>query len=211
MGGDRDWHDWHRDYADPGSALARRLRVVQGHIGAWLDERPEPGLTVVSMCAGQGHDLLEVLAARPDAARVRATLIEFDGRNVAAARARAAAAGLDGVTVREADAGDLAAYREAVPADLVLMAGVLGNIDDAGVRRTVATLPSLCAPGATVIWTRTRRAPDLTPAIREWLGEAGFAELAFTAPGGVLFAVGAHRFTGTPEPLPAEGRIFRFR
>ncbi|WP_433792706.1 methyltransferase domain-containing protein [Actinoplanes sp. CA-252034] len=210
MTGNKDWHDWHRDYADPGSALARRLRVVREHIGAWLDERPGQRLTVVSMCAGQGHDLLGILAARPDAARVRATLIEFDGRNVAAARERALAAGLDGVTVREADAGDLAAYREAVPADLVLMAGVLGNIDDTDVRRTIATLPRLCAPGATVIWTRTRRAPDLTPAIREWLATAGFTEWAFTAPDGVLFAVGAHRFTGTPKPLPAEGRIFRF-
>jgi ubiquinone/menaquinone biosynthesis C-methylase UbiE len=208
--GDRDWHDWHRDYADPGSALARRLTVVQGHIGVWLDERPEPRLTVVSMCAGQGHDLLEVLAARPDAGRVRATLIEFDRRNVAAARDRAVASGLAHVTVREADAGDLAAYRDAVPADLILMAGVLGNIGDADVQRTIGMLPRLCAAGATVIWTRTRRAPDLTPAIREWLAAAGFAELAFTAPDGVLFAVGAHRFTGTPAPLPADGRIFRF-
>ena len=31
---------------------------------------------------------------------------------------------------------------------------------------TIETLPSLCAPGATVIWTRHRRAPDRTTDVR---------------------------------------------
>ncbi len=67
-----------------------------------------------------------------------------------------------------ADAGDLTAYAKAVPADLVLMAGVFGNISDADVRRTIGALPQLCADGATVIWTRTRRAPDLTLTGQAW-------------------------------------------
>lgn len=206
MGGDGDWHDWHRDYTDPGSALARRLRVVQGLVARWLDERPEPSLRVVSMCAGQGHDLLGVLSRRADAGRVRATLIEFDERNVAAARAAAP----DGVTVLHGDAGDPALYRDAVPADLVLMAGVLGNISDDDVRATIALLPQLCAAGATVVWTRTRRAPDLTPSVREWLAAEGFVEESFTAPDDALFAVGAHRFAGRSRELTATGRFFVF-
>jgi hypothetical protein len=203
-----DWLDWHRDYADPRSALIQRLRVIQGHVGAWLDERPEARLTVVSMCAGQGHDLLEVLAARQDAERVRATLVEFDGRNVAAARERAAP--FDGVTVVQGDAGDPAVYHGAVPADLVLMAGVLGNISDDDVRTTVAMLPQLCAADATVIWTRTRREPDLTASVRDWLADEGFVERAFTAPDGVLFTVGVHRFTRRPRKLTRTSRFFRF-
>ncbi len=99
------------------------------------------------------------------------------------------------------DAGDPAAYVKAVPADLVLMAGVFGNISDADVRRTIGALPQLCAAGATVIWTRTRRAPDLTPTVRRWLRAAGFIEETFHAPDGVLFYVGVHRFTGVPEAL----------
>jgi hypothetical protein len=203
-----DWYAWHSPYADPGSPLARRLRLVRQHIAAWLDERPAEPVSVVSMCAGQGHDVLSVLASRPDAGRVRATLIESDPRNVAAARARAAS--LDTVTVLRADAGELASYRQAAPADLLIMAGVLGNISDADVHATIRALPQLCAAGATVIWTRTREAPDQTPSIRTWLADAGFTELAFTAPGDVLFSVGAHRFTGTPQPLPASGKIFQF-
>ncbi|WP_189081821.1 hypothetical protein [Mangrovihabitans endophyticus] len=78
MAGTTDWHDWHAPYADGGSALSQRLRLVQRHIDEWLDERPEPALRVVSVCAGQGNDLLGVLERRADAGRVRAELIEKD-------------------------------------------------------------------------------------------------------------------------------------
>jgi hypothetical protein len=200
-----DWHDWHSPYADDTSALSRRLRLVQRHIGDWLDERPESSLRIVSVCAGQGNDLVGVLARRSDANRVRAELIEMDSRNVAAA-----AAGLGGITVTCADAGDFAAYRAAVPADLVLLAGVLGNIGDQDVQATITAMPRLCAPRATVIWTRTRRAPDLTPAVRRWFAGAGFSERTFNTPPDVLFSVGVHLFHGQPGSLPPSGRIFTF-
>lgn len=201
-----DWRAWHAPYADPRSPLSHRLRLVQEHIAAWLDERAGERLTVVSACAGQGHDLLGVLAARPDADRVRATLVEGDPGNIAVARAAAP----PGVVVIRADAGRLHSYAGAVPADLVLLAGVLGNIPDADVRRTIEALPGLCARGATVIWTRTRRPPDLTPAVRRWLRDTGFEERAFEAPPDVLFSVGVHRFTGEPRPLDPAGTIFTF-
>ena len=51
-----------------------------------------------------------------------------DSCNAAAAREGAAAAGLGRITVTCADAGDFAAYRAAAPADLVLLAGLLGDI-----------------------------------------------------------------------------------
>ena len=201
------WVRWHDAYGDPGSALSRRLRIVQGHIEDWLDSRPEGPLTVVSACAGQGRDVIEVLRRRGDADRVRATLLEADPENVAAARAAAPST----VDVRCADAGDLASYRDVTPADLVLLAGVFGNIGDGDVRRTVATLPHLCRPGATVIWTRSRREPDLTGSIRAWLADAGFAEHAFDAPEDALFSVGVHRLTRPPWTPPPTGRLFTFR
>lgn len=61
-----------------------------------------------------------------------------------------------------------------------------------------------------MIWTRTRRAPDLTPAVRGWFASAGFTELAFHAPPEVLFSVGAHLFRGLPKNPPTSGRIFTF-
>jgi hypothetical protein len=116
MSDGKDWYDWHRPYSDGNSPLARRPRLVQRHIAGWLDERPDRSLSVVSMCAGQGHDLLGVLSVRPDAGRVQARLIEYDPRNGAAARTKAVAENLGGVQVMHADAGDLASYAGAVPA-----------------------------------------------------------------------------------------------
>ncbi|MFF0469228.1 SAM-dependent methyltransferase [Micromonospora zamorensis] len=204
------WQAWHEPYADENSPLSRRLRLVQQHIVSWLDQRFDERLTAISVCAGQGHDLVGVLASRADAQRVRGTLLEFDSGNVTAAQAAANQAGISNIVIRQADAGQLSAYAGIVPADLVLMVGVFGNISDADVERTVAALPRLCAEGATVIWTRTRRNPDLTPTVREWLRDAGFVEQAFDAPDDVQFSVGVHRFEGSPQPLEPVGTIFTF-
>jgi hypothetical protein len=206
----KDWFEWHQPYADPASPLSRRLQLIQQELHRWLDEESRQSLRVVSMCAGQGRDLLEVLAARSDSSRVSAVLLEYDARNVAAAIRAVEAMGFAGVTVRQADAGELASYSEALPADLLLMAGVFGNLSDDDVDRTVKSLPMLCSAGARVIWTRSRRSPDLTPHLRERLAAAGFRETAFEAPEDVLFTVGVHRFEGQPVPAPGAGRMFSF-
>ena len=61
-----------------------------------------------------------------------------------------------------------------------------------------------------MIWTRSRRSPDLTGTIRAWCAHAGFTEHAFDAPEDVLFSVGVHRLTRTPQPPGPIGRIFDF-
>src|ERR1700743_3650073 len=175
----RDWVEWHRDYDDPGSLLSRRLELVQGHLRAEVDHAPAGDIRLISLCAGQGRDVIGVLAGHPRRDDVRARRLEADERNVAAARQAAHAAGLDGVELLQADAGTTDACAGAVPAQIVLMCGIFGNITDSDIRDAVAPLPSLCAPGALVLWTRHRRPPDLTPAIRTWLGGAGFREGAF--------------------------------
>ncbi|MDP9395104.1 MAG: class I SAM-dependent methyltransferase family protein [Actinomycetota bacterium] len=210
MTSSKDWHRWHEPYEDPCSPLSRRLRIVQAHLHRELDRRPREPIRVLSVCAGQGRDLIPVLASRADAGRVRAFLLDYDERNAGAAAAAARAAGLSGVDVLVRDAGDRASYAGLVPADVIVLAGVLGNVADADVRRTVAALPGLCAPGAAVVWTRSRRPPDLTPAVRAWFAEAGFVEEAFDAPEDVLFSVGLHRFAGEPQPLAPGRRLFSF-
>jgi hypothetical protein len=206
----QDWFAWHEPYADPASSLSRRLRTVQHHITDWLDSRPGGELYVLSLCAGQGQDIVGVLAARPDTARVRVDLVEADPRNAASARAAVEAAGLDRVSVHEADAGDLATYADFGRADLLLLVGVLGNVGDADLATTVAALPALCAPAATVIWTRHRRPPDRTPAVREMFTAAGFVERAFEAHDDVLYSVGVQQFAGVAAVRPASGRLFQF-
>jgi predicted acetyltransferase/ADP-ribose pyrophosphatase YjhB (NUDIX family) len=205
-----DWVDWHGPYADAGSSLSRRLATVQAQLARVIDETPGP-LRVVSVCAGDGRDLLGVLEGRADAARVTAVLLELDRGLVERARASAEAAGLTHVHPRAIDAGDPASYDGALPADLVLMAGVFGNIPDDDVRSTIERLPAMCAEGATVIWTRHRNHPDLTPAIRRWFAGAGFEEVAFEAPGDVAWTVGVNRLLGpTGDGAWGEGRLFTF-
>jgi hypothetical protein len=202
----RDWVEWHREYDDPGSLLSRRLERVQGHLRAELERAPAGDVRLISLCAGQGRDVIGVLAGHPRRADVRARLVELDERNVALARQAARAAGLDGVEVLRADAGVTDAYAGAVPAQVVVACGIFGNIAAGDIQ----ALPSLCAPGALVLWTRHRRPPDLTPAIRSWFGEAGFREEAFDASDDGFMSVGAHRLTGEPAALVPGQRLFTF-
>jgi len=140
-----DWLDWHGRYDDPHTGLPERLTVVQGFIRDVLDRRPGRDIRIVSACAGQGRDLLPVLADQPGRERVRARLIELDPRNAESARAFARNADLDRVEVVTADASETNAYLGAVPADLVLTCGVFGNVSDEDVERTVRLLPGFCA------------------------------------------------------------------
>ena len=61
-----------------------------------------------------------------------------------------------------------------VPADLVLLVGVLGNVSEADVASTVAAMPGLCAPGATLL----PREPRTKPGGRGRLREPRFATLS---------------------------------
>jgi hypothetical protein len=102
------------------------------------------------------------------------------------------------------------AYAGAVPADLVLECGIFENVRLDGIHNTVENLPSLCRPGATVIWTRHRRPPDATVAIRRWFDEAGFAEVAFDEEDGFLFGVGTATFTRDTPPFVDGLKLFEF-
>src|ERR1700729_4245498 len=206
----RDWVDWHRDYDDPGSLLSRRGERVQGHLRAELERAPVGAVRLISLCAGQGRDVIGVLTGHPRRDDVRARLVELDERNVALARQSAQAAGLHGVEMLRADAGITDACAGAVPAQIVVVCGIFGNITGSDIQATVAALPSLCAPGALVLWTRHRRPPDLTPAIRSWFGEAGFREEAFYTSDDGFMSVGAHRLAGEAAPPPLGQRLFTF-
>ena len=206
----QDWVEWHAPYEDAGSDLARRLRCVQGLVSEWLDRRDPHQTRVVSACAGQGRDLLEVMAGRDDVRDVTAVLVELDPVNVLAARRLAATVNGASVQVVEGDAGRLATYVDAIPADLVLMCGVFGNLSDDDVRRTIAALPMMCAAGATVIWTRHRNPPDLTSVIRQWFAEEGFDEVAFVAPEDVRWSVGVDVLSAAPQPVDQTMVMFRF-
>ncbi len=206
----RDWVAWHDPYDDAESSLSRRLRTVQELLAAACDDAPPGPIRVISICAGQGHDLLGVLEHHVRRDDVVARLVELAPANVAAARARARRLDSPTVEVVEGDAGTTDAYRGVVPADVVLACGVFGNIGDDDIHTTIDALPSLCAPGALVLWTRHRLPPDATSWIRTSFEDRGFDEVAFVAPHDEVYGIGAHRLRTEPAPFAPGRRLFRF-
>ena len=204
-----DWVAWHRQYGATGP-LSRRLAIVQAHVERILAEAPAP-VQLVSLCSGDGRDVIGPISRLGLTAAVRGRLVERDPSLAAGAREVIADAGIRGIEVLEGDAGVTTSLGGAVPADLILLCGIFGNVPDLDIRRTVEALPSLCAPGARVIWTRHRRPPDLTPTIRHWFEAAGFEHEAFEAVPDSSGSVGVERFEGRPRPYMPGGRLFEFR
>lgn len=163
--------------------LARELRE--------LGDGPGAAVRLLVLGAGDGGDVLPVLAGSP--ATVRATLVEPDPDLAAAARSTARDLGLD-VDVRCADPGTTDAYLRVLPVDVLLLDGVLDDLAEADLAGAVAALPGLLDLEALVLST-SGGSHDPVPAVREALLDGPFDELADAGP-----RVGAHRFTGDPEP-----------
>ena len=210
--GVKDWAAWHAAYDDPSSSLSARLGRVRLHLSDAIGQVPAGPVSLVSLCAGQGHDVIGVLPHHLRRADVRAVLVESDARNAGLARQAAARQGLSQVEVRLADASRVASFADVLPADVVLLCGIFGNVSDRDIKRTVDAAPALCRAGATVIWTRHRRPPDLTPQIRAWFASNGFDEIAFDAiDTSALSSVGVHRLSrGHASRLPRH-QLFTFR
>jgi hypothetical protein len=155
------------------------LGVVQRRLRELLDAAPPGPIRVISICAGEGRDLLGVVPDHPRREDVTGVLVEIDHGIAGLARAAASLAGLAQFEVVEADAATSDVYAPYVPADIVLACGIFGNISEADLERTVRNLSMLGHASTAVIWTRHRQPPDLTPAIRRWFAESGFQESSF--------------------------------
>ena len=175
--------------------------MVQAQIAAALDAAPPGPLRAVSMCAGQGRDLIPVLASHPRGRDVTARLVELDPGLAATARRAAADASLPGVEVVTGDASLTDVYAGWFRPTSSWPAGIRQHLR-ARHQAHRRLLAQLCATGGTTLWTRGRGAPDLVPQICGWFSENGF-ELSWLSEPGVKYGVGAHRFTAQPRPLVA--------
>jgi len=206
---ERDWYDWHAFYDDPASGLSRRLSWVQGQIRAALDGAGPGPIRAISLCAGQGLDLVGALADHPRRADVTARLVELDPRNTEVAVGLVAEAGLANVEIVTGDASLTSQYADFGPADVVIACGLFGNMTDADVDAMIGYCGQLCAEHGTVVWTRARWAPDLVPQICAWFEERGF-ERTWLSPPGYTQCVGAHRRIAPPDPLDPAAVMFTF-
>ena len=143
----KDWVAWHAAYDDPSSSLSTRLRLVREHVCRALDRAPAGPVRLVSLCAGQGLDVLGVLPEHPRGRDVSAVLGESDQHNAALARQGAAEAGLSQVEVRAADASRVANYADALPADVLLLCGIFGNVSEGDIQRTAQAAPAAQSAG----------------------------------------------------------------
>jgi amino acid adenylation domain-containing protein len=208
-----NWNEWHKHY-DGLQPLQERLRIVREQIVGALDEfRPGP-IQIVSICAGDGRDLIGALHNHPRRKDVAALLLDNNAESIARGKAAAEEIGL-GNLLRfvEADATLAKNYLDAVPADLVLLSGFLGHLRHADVSGLIGTLPMFCKNGGQTIWTRhliLHDGHEQVPLIREFFQKTNFEEIHFEKTDLNGFAVGRTRFAGQPKPLDTSRVLFEF-
>ena len=205
-----DWRGWHAQYDVAGSSLARRLDVVRRRVREALAALADRPARVLSLCAGDGRDVLPELAAA-GGCRHRGVLVERDGALAAVASERARALALPAVTVVVGDAGATATFAEHLPVDLLLLCGIFGNVSEHNIRTTVRAVGAMLRPGGTVIWTRGGSPPDLRPSVRRWFVDAGCEEVAYDGEP-ERYGVGVGRLTSPPPgPTALPARLFTFQ
>jgi Methyltransferase domain len=203
-----DWPAWHSNYDDNHSSLSRRLMVVRQRLDQLVAGDPRVR-RILSLCSGDGRDILPVLAQQPHAQRAEVVLVELDPALSAAAKRRAVEAGVV-ANVVVGDAGLLKTWQSFLPVDLLMLCGIFGNISEADIRSTVDAARATVSRGGHVIWTRGYfDDQDLRPQIRAWFIDAGFAEISFDSePTG--YGIGVNRQTSDADAAPLPDRLFSF-
>src|SRR6478735_4688302 len=122
------WATW-PDRAYQNEGYQQRLSVVQEHLVESLDAAPAGRVRILSICAGDGRDVIGVLQSHSRRHEVSACLVEQSGRSVRLGQDRVNAAGLNGVvSFLEGDATEFATYQAIAPAEIVLFCGVWGHV-----------------------------------------------------------------------------------
>jgi len=198
-----DWGRWHEAYDDPDSVLSRRLGVVRTRIRVALAALGPGDRRILSLCAGDGRDLLPVLSELAPERRPVAVLVELDEHLAHNASSESTARGLDTVRVLTGDAGDSSLYRDVLPVDLLMLCGIFGNITEADIRATIDAVPAMLRPQGFVLWTRGNQDPELRPTIRQWFTDMGAREISYDGePEAYGVGVSQTRDTAPDRPLP---------
>jgi hypothetical protein len=204
-----DWFAWHTLYDDPTSKRAKRLSRMQSAVLQALISHGPGSIDLLSVCAGQGREIVGALEQFPRPADVAVTTIELDPRNAGYARAAVERAGAGRVESIVADAGLRTHYTGGRAYDVLLLCGVFGNLVLSDIERTADLAAAVVRPGGRVVWTRHRGSPDRVPVIASWFEARGFVPEHMNDPADSI-AVAVHRMDGPTRPLPAGDRMFTF-
>ncbi len=208
----KDWYEWHDLYkTEP--KLQQRLAIVQEFIAYSLNASADGAIRVVSVCAGDGRDLLGTLENHPRKHDVSARLVELNPQLVERGRETIKSLGLaKQIEFVNGDATIAANYVGAVPADIVIVCGVFGNLtDERELNRLLDNLSFLSKQGAFVIWTRGHsQGVAHSDNVRQILRASQFAEVNFQLTATGDMGVGLHRYIGENLLQPKEEQLFVF-
>jgi hypothetical protein len=208
----KDWYEWH-DLYNTEPKLQQRLEIVREYIAYSLNASPDGAIRIVSICAGDGRDLLGTLKNHPRINDVYARLVELNPQLVERGRATIESLALTKqIEFINGDATLVTNYVGAVPADIVIVCGVFGNLADEGeLNRLLDNLSFLSKPGAFVIWTRGHsNGIPYSDNVRKILSVSGFEEVNFKLTATGDMGVGLHRYLGQNLPQPKEQQLFGF-
>jgi hypothetical protein len=202
----RSYPDYHK------KRFQQRLLAVQEHLAECIDLAPRGRVRVISMCAGDGRDVIGVLGSHPRQKDVSAWLVESNRQTVADGARQTLSAGLENtVKFLNEDGTVYATYKKIVPADVVLLCGVWGHVPTNERAQLVRAMACLCKPGSAVIWTRGV-SKDMTRLheIESLFDSSSWEQVRLSITSDKKWAVATHRFRGPPLELPESGQIFHF-
>ncbi|MEH2328347.1 class I SAM-dependent methyltransferase family protein [Nostoc sp.] len=200
----KDWFEWH-DLYNSEPRLQQRLQIVREYISHSLDGSLPGIIRVVSVCAGDGRDLLGTLSKHSRAKDVYARLVEQDPKLVERGKLAIESAGLaKQIEFVNDDATNSSNYVGAVPADIVIVCGIFGNLaDEAELNRLLRNLSLLTKKGSLIIWTRgDTKGIRHSDTVRKLLCEAEFEEVSFKLTPTGDMGVGLYRYLGESSALP---------
>jgi hypothetical protein len=206
-----NWSTWHNEYENEDSELNARKRAVQAHVSALAAECPPGPVTIVSICGGQGREVIGALAKHARRADVRGRIVELDEENAAFARASAKQAGLSNLEVLTGDASLAASYDGLPPADVVVISGVFGHLSNVDRVNLISFVRQIVRNGANVVYTFFRWDEDQVQKLRGYFHEQLFEETSFETLGGKFkFIIGRARYSASPLPFAPGAKIFQF-
>ncbi len=190
-----------------------RLLAVQRHLAECLDIAPHGSVRVISMCAGDGRDVIGVLGSHQRRKDVVAWLVELNRQSVAGGVRQTTIAGLqDSVSFINADATVCETYNGIAPSDIILLCGVWGHVPIHERGLVIRAIASLCKPGGTVIWTRgVSRGMTRLHEIQSLFAGPCWQKVRVSLTSDNKWAVATHRYCGPPKELPGSGRLFHFQ
>lgn len=206
------WNGW-PESAYRQAPYQQRLLAVQDHLAAALNAAPAGPVNLISICAGDGRDVIGVLQSHSRRGDVTSWLVEQDGQSVADGFEHAARAGLqNSIHFVHGDATVYETYADIAPANVVLLCGVWGHVPISERPDLVRALAAVCRPTGSVVWTRgvskgIRRLHE----IQAQFAKPAWEQVRVSVVGNGHWAIATQRFNGPPAELPRRGQIFHFR